>query len=358
MFRIAIALILSQGFATAADTWNVRIEVMFQPTPQARLQSQSWSRVFNQMGRTARFRSGFSGEKTRLEDSTAGRRKSVLAVGLLNRDGTLSFTGRTFRLTQPKPLQEWLDRLGQHGARGPASESATWGLTEDQFTTVLQLLGRRVKQPIRLNSAVTVIDSLELSPRFNVVFEDSARRQITSVPGPDESTTAFSGLTTGSVLAACLARYGLGFRPESDDKGDFILRVVKGGEADNLFPVGWRSTRPIMHVLPRLGTVIPVNLEDRPLDLLARQIGDELRIEHFFSDYALRVAQKDPKKLIYSRPPSRVTVQQLIDSVSTKHDIGISPRTDEAGNVFLWITSRDEYNAFRKRFANAVPPPK
>ena len=132
MFRIAIALILSQGFATAADTWNVRIEVMFQPTPQARLQSQSWSRVFNQMGRTARFRSGFSGEKTRLEDSTAGRRKSVLAVGLLNRDGTLSFTGRTFRLTQPKPLQEWLDRPRvtphwmhqQRGTHGPKQSLA------------------------------------------------------------------------------------------------------------------------------------------------------------------------------------------------------------------------------------------
>ena len=357
MFRSVTVLLLFTGIATAADTWNVRIEVMFQPTPQARLQSQSWSRVFNQMGRTARFRSGFSGEKTRLQNSGVGRRKSVLAVGLLNRDGSLSFTGKKFRLDEPVPLKEWLGRLAQHGAKGPASESATWGLSEDEFTTVLQLLGRRVKQPIRLNSPVTVIDSLQLSSRFRVVFEDAARRQITSIPGPDESTSAYAGLTTGSVLAACLAKYGLGFRPESDGKGDFVLRVVKGGETDNLFPVGWRSTKPIMHVLPRLGTPVDVDLENRPLDLLARQIGDELRIPHFFADYALRVAGKQPRKLLYSRPPSRITVQQLMDSVSTKHQIGISPRTDEAGNVFLWITSRDEYNAFRKRFADAVPPP-
>lgn len=344
--------------AQDSQRWSVELEVMVQPSPRDRVNAQKWGNLLAQLGRRATFRQGQQGEKTRLEEIDRTGRKAMRAVGLMNRDGTLSFTGKVFRLSKPDELQAWIRELETHGPKGPADESATWGLSPDQLSDVLRRLGGLVTKPVDERSPVAIIDSLDLRSVFRVTYTDAARRRITTVAADAEPNSDYVGLTKGTVFAAALAQFGLGYRPKHADDGAFYLEVDAGDEGDNLFPVGWKSTTPITLLVPELSKRITVDLEEAvPLEGLINLIAQKLNQPVLYSDYDLKVAGIRPTEIEYSRKRSRLTVYSLIRTVSLSHHLGISLRTDEAGSVFLWVTTEEQEDAFKRRFAHVRPTP-
>lgn len=335
-----------------SDRYSLQVDILIQPVPSDRLRTQDWGKVFFNLGRRATFRKGRSGERTRLENKSTETRKSVLAVGILNRDGSISFGRETFTLRDTQPLAEWLSQLERFGAAGPPNESATWGLSDEQFSAVLKLLGTPVADPIDLRSPVESIDSLKLSSLFRIAFTDAARTAAARRSAAAGTTNDYIGLSKGSVLAAVLARNGLGFRPQADDRGNFTLEVDVGGEADNLYPVGWKNTSPITLVVPELAKAIPVDLQDAPLESLIEVIAAKLKRPHFYSTWELSEAGMDVTRIKYTRKPDKLTLYSLIDIIGKTHHLGLSLRTDETGNIFLWVTTEAEAKAFRERFAH------
>lgn len=338
--------------AQRSEKYSLQVEVLIQPIPSDRLRTQEWGNVFFNLGRRATFRQGRNREKTRIEDTSSETRKSVRVVGIMNRDGSISFHGQKFTLKAPKPLAQWLTKLEEFGPKGPPNESSTWGLSDEQFTAVLKLLGEPVTAPVKLHSAPESLESLQLSPLFRVTFTESARKRAVPSGNRQDTTTDYAGLTKGSVLAALLARSGLGFRPKADDRGNFIIEVDAGNEADNMYPVGWKNTAPITLVVPELSKSIPVTLEDAPLASLITVIAQNLKRPHFYSTFELGVAGLDAQKIKYSRKPDKITLFNLMNIIGKTHHLGLSLRTDEAGSVFLWVTTEAEAKAFRDRFAH------
>ncbi|MEQ9409672.1 MAG: hypothetical protein RIK87_18195 [Fuerstiella sp.] len=353
---VVLGILIAPRAAGQERSYRLQLEILIQPLPAYQLHAQTWGRVLYGIDRRATFRAGRAGEKPRIENDDAGGRRTVMVVGLMNRDGSLSFGGQTFVSTRPEPLAAWLKQLELYGAEGPPNESATWGLNDDQFTEVLKLLGQPVTEPVRRRSAVDVIDSFELPPKFRVTFTEAARGRLFR-NGEREDSQDYKGLTKGSMLAAALADFGLGFRPKVNDSGGYLIEVDAGNESDNMYPVGWKNTSPITLVVPELAKSIPVDLEDAPLDALIDVIADKLKLPRFYSGFALDVAGKDPTKIKYSRKPDKLTLYNLIDIIGKTYNIGISLRTDEIGNVFLWVTTEEDYKAFRKRFAHVRPAP-
>ena len=355
-FSLLSALVLT-ATASAQQKYNLQVEVMVMPTPTNRLDAQKWGNALFRINRRATFRKGQPGEKTRVEEPQDALRKTVKAVGLMNRDGSISFTGRTFTIVQIEALEKWLNNLESYGAGGPPNESSTWGLSNDQLTEVLKLLGEQVSESVDLQSPVTAIDSLQLPKVFRVTFTEAASKR-DAASGSLKPTDDFLGLTKGSVLAASLAQFGLGFRPKVDDNGKYFLEVDAGNESHNMFPVGWKNTSPITLVVPELAKSMIVELEKPvPLTGLIDIIARKIRRPHFYSSHELAVARKDLSRIMYTRKRDRITPYTLIGVVGKTHNIGISIRTDEAGSVFLWVTSENDYNAFRKRFSHIKPAP-
>ncbi len=355
---LAIASISdTRAQAQAPRKYPVQIEVLIQPLPAYRLHTQKWGQVFYEMQRRATFRSGRTGEKTRVEESETGAQESVTAIGIMNRNGSITFRNQTFTITNPKPLIEWLEELEKYGAKGPPNESSTWGLNDKQFADVLKALSQRVTEPVSLTSVEDAIASLDLPNSFRIEFTAAGRQRAIRARANDELAKDFKGLTKGSVLAATLARFGLGFRPKADDGSGFIIEIDAGNESSNLYPVGWQNNEPITLVVPELAKTIPVGLNDVPLDALIADIARKLKLPHFYSTFEIAASGKDVTKIKYSRKPDRITPYELMSIVSKTHHLGLSLRTDEAGNVFLWITTEDDYQAFRKRFAHAAPKP-
>ncbi|MCP4173132.1 MAG: hypothetical protein GY758_20430 [Fuerstiella sp.] len=334
----------------AQQAFALQVEVLTQPLPGVGRHTQQWARVFQEMGRRARFRGGRNGEKSRLEDTGVRGRNSVRAVGILQTDGSLVFQDRRFVTTNLKPLEGWLLRLETYGADGPPNESPTWGLTEEQYTIVLRRLRETVNTPLDVRTPMELIDSLKLPSDLQVTFTDAGRQRAFPRNTISRTTDAYKGLSKGSVLAAALTQFGLGFRPKAGSGAGFRIEVDAGTEADNMFPVGWKNKAPITTVAPALAKSVSVDLEGAELDVLIQVIAERLEVPYFYSHFALLSNGTDVSSVKYSRKPDRLSLFRLMDIIGKKHDMGLSLRTDEAGHLFLWVTTADEHNAFRRRF--------
>ena len=347
---LGAACCLSPTSIVAQQKYSLQIEVLTQPLPGVGRSTQQWAEVFLAMGRRARFRGGRNGEKSRLEDSGSDRQRAVKAVGILNGDGSLTFMDHQFVTTNLKPVEEWLQRLETFGAAGPPNESPTWGLNEEQYSAVLKQLSELVKTPLDVSTPVELIDSLSLPPGYQVTFTDAGRQRAFPRTTIRRTTDSYKGLSKGSVLAAALSQYGLGFRPKSSPAGGFLIEVDAGTESDNLFPVGWKNTAPITTVAPGLAKSVAVDLDGADLDVLIQLIAERLKVPYFYSHFALLSNGTDVSTLKYSRKPDKLSLFRLMDIIGKKNNLSLSLRTDEAGHLFLWVTTADEHKAFRKRF--------
>ncbi|APZ91126.1 hypothetical protein [Fuerstiella marisgermanici] len=362
-FLICLAFIIGTGpaFGQKDDPrqrrFPVQLEVLVQPQLTYRQHTQKWGGVFYELQQRATFRSGRTGEKTEVKETDRGGQPAVTAIGIMNRNGSITFGDKTFTINDPQPLKEWLQSLEEFGAGGPPNESSTWGLNDKQFAEVLTMLGQRVTEPVALTSLDDAVASLQLPAAFTVTPTPAAQARAARMRTDDQPTNDFKGLTKGSVLAITLAQFGLGFRPKAGPGGGYVIEIDVGNESDNMYPVGWQNTEPIVLVVPELAKTTEVELEGANVDALIALLARTLKLPHFYSTYEIAASGTDVSTLTYSRKPGKLTPFRLMKIIGTTFKLGLSLRTDEAGSVFLWVTTEDEYQAFRKRFAHATPKP-
>ena len=91
------------------------------------------------------------------------------------------------------------------------------------------------------------------------------------------------------------------------------------------------------------------------MNSLVGAIADKLAIPYFSSTYALTANSLDINSLKYTRRDDRISPARLLTAVGDKLELGFDVRVDEAGNMFLWVTTAADAKAFRHRFAHIVP---
>lgn len=353
---IAVLLTPTAEAQIQTGRFPVRIEVLIQPTVQQNLASRRWVPIFQQLGQTATFRSGRTGERVSLIETDTAGRKGVRVIGLLNNDGTIRFPGKTFSSSKPNEVANWLTKLKLHGARGPVDEDATWGLSNDDFKQVVQLLAAPTITAVSDDSVTAAIESLDLLQVFQIQFTEEASLKMS---GPasrigDQSPDC-SQLSKGSALAVVLAQFGLGFRPKRGTDGRYILEIDVGNEDDNLYPIGWKNEAPVTIVVKNLVKRFDVSLEDQNANLVIQLLAKKLELPFAYASADLIKASKNPDALKYSRKSGKTSAYRLIESIEARHGLGISFRTDEAGQVFLWVTTKENEKAFDQRFAHVKP---
>lgn len=339
----------------------LEIDVLTQRELAYQRHTQRWLPVFQRIQRRVTFRGPRPGDRIGLQNIDRNGRMSVKVTGLMNRDGTIVFPDhaakrQTFSLTEPDALSLWLEKVEEFGAMGPPRDNPTWGLTTEQFKTVLKLLSEPVSQPISMKSSVEAIDSLDLPSVFRVTYTDEARKRAFAPAGSQQSYERLNGYSKGSALAVTLAQFGLGFRPLPESDAGFVLQVDAGDETDNMFPVGWNSTTSVLKLVPKLSvSVQQQKLNEVDLDGLIQLLADTIELPHFYSSFSLSVAGVEPEEIKFSRDADRISPYNLMRTIGLSHNMGFDVRSDEAGKVFLWVTTRDEYLHFRQRFSRNPP---
>ncbi|MEP3477915.1 MAG: hypothetical protein ABJZ55_01590 [Fuerstiella sp.] len=354
--------LLATLFSSTADAqiqrarFPVVIEVMTQPTVQQNVMMRRWQPIFEQLGQTVNFRSGRNGERVSLLETNNSGGKGVRVIGLLNADGTIRFPGKTFSMNSPRTVADWLARLKQYGARGPVNEDLTWGLGTEDFKQILVLLKAPAGESVATESVTAAIESLNLQSDFRIQFTAKARvlaaGQASQIA---DLTPDCSRLSKGSALAVVLAQSGLGFRPKKGSGGRFLLEVDVGDEGDNLYPIGWKNEAPITIAVKNLVKRFDISLEDQNANLVIQLLAKKLELPFAYASRELVEANKNPDDLKYSRKSGKTSAYRLIESIEARFDLGISFRTDEAGQLFLWVTTKENEKAFDQRFAHVKP---
>ena len=350
---VVAGLLVGSPVHAQQSGFPLQIEIITEPQPSFQLNARQWAEAMQKLEQRATFRQGRNGDRTTVEDAEVGRDKVVKIVGILNRDGSITFRGQRFQLNDLEPMKAWLAKLEKYGAAGPPNENPTWGLSEEQYSDLLKLLGKAVDVPVDLSGPMAAVDSLKLPAAFSYRFTDEARKLAFSKAAQiGDETIDFVGLSKGTSLAIALAQFGLGFRALPNPAGGFFIEIDAGGEDSNMYPIGWVNKTPITVAVPALAKSVPVDLVDAQLDGLIELIAQKLTLRHLYSAARLQAEGIDPTVIKYSRKPEKLSPYSLMRNIGNSYKIGMDLRTDEAGTIFLWITTESEYKAFRKRFAN------
>ena len=329
------------------------VEVLIQSQPSYRVKSQEWGRVFQELGYSVKFREPRAGEVPRVEDLDRDDYLATRVVAAMAADGTIRIGNQKFDIESTKQLTLALEEIQRHGAKGPPDSSPTWGLTDEQFKEVTRLLGVPVENPVELQSSILAVESVGLPTNMRIKFTDAARQPALSQrPESAPETIELQGFTKGSAIAIVLAQYGLGFRPRYVAPGHYDMEIDRGNESNNLWPIGWKPEQSFSEILPAYFRAIPLDVEDVAVHSLVGAISEKIGVPAFSSAYALTAKQLNINTLKYTRKDDRISPARLLTAVGDKLELGFDVRVDEAGKMFLWVTTAEDAKAFRHRFAH------
>lgn len=332
---------------------TVELDVLIQSAPNYRVKAQEWGRLFQELGYTPKFRQPKPGEEIRIEDVVLGDRVSVRIVCGMSPDGSIRIGRQKFTLADSNRLHVFLDELRDYGSGGPPERNPTWGLSEKQLMEIMKLLSEPVTNVVQLQSPLVAVESLGLPEGVKLTFADSAReRALGRRPESAPEELDLKGCSKGSSMAILLAQYGLGFRPQRIAANRFELQIDAGGEANNLWPAGWKTQETVATILPAYLKSIPVDVKDAEVSALLNVVSERLKIPVFQSGFELTSAGKNLDELTYSRSEKKIAPSRLLTSIGDKHQLGFDVRVDEGGKLFLWATTAEESAAFRARFAH------
>ncbi len=331
---------------------TLEVEVLVQSLPSYRIKSQEWGRAFQELGYSVKFRAPRAGEAPRVEDLDGDDFLATRVVAAMAADGSIRIGKQKFDIESTKLLTQALDEIQRHGAKGPPDSNPTWGLTDEQFQEVTHLLGVPVENPVELQSSILAVESVGRPASMRLKFTAAARLQaVAQRPESAPETIELQGFTKGSAIAIILAQYGLGFRPRYVAPGQYDLEIDLGNESSNLWPIGWKPVQSFSEILPAYFRAIPLDVEDVEVSALVGAISEKIEVSHFSSAYALSAKGLNMNTLKYTRKDDRISPARLLTAVGDKLELGFDVRVDEAGKLFLWVTTSDEAKAFRNRFS-------
>lgn len=338
---------------TTAVRRTLDLEVLIQSQTSYRLRAQEWGRVLQDLGYSVKFREARAGEAPGVEDRNDGDLLQTRVVAGMAADGSLRVGSQRFTLDTTQPLVNWLEEIRLYGANGPPNANPTWGLSDEQFREVTQLLAQPVANSIELQSPVLAIEAIGLPSKMRMKFTDASRalalgRKPESLPASIE----LQGFSRGTAIAIVLAQYGLGFRPKYVAPGQYDIEIDRGDESSNLWPVGWKPEQSYSEILPAYLKAIPLDVDDVEVAQLVAAVADKLQLPWFSSSHALHGKGLHISTLKYTRKSDRISPVRLLTAVGDKLHLGFDVRVDEAGKLFLWATTEDDASAFRNRFAH------
>ena len=338
---------------TASSPRLLDVEVVIQSQTSHRLKAQEWGRVLQGLGYTVKFREARPGDVTGVEDLEEGGLLQTRIVAGMVQDGAIQIGKQRFTADNPEPLLRFFEEVKTYGAGGPPNANPSWGLSPDQFREVTQLLAQPVTESIELRSSVLAIEAIGLPGNMRMLFTDASRslalgRQPASLP----ESLELQGFSKGTAIAIVLAQYGLGFRPKPVGPGRYDLEIDRGDETSNLWPVGWKPEQSYSEILPAYLKAIPLDVEDVEVDKLIGAVAEKLQLPFYTSNFVLHASKLNLSELKYTRKNVRISPFRLLTAVGDKLELGFDVRVDEAGKMFLWVTTAGDAAAFRHRFAH------
>jgi hypothetical protein len=335
------ALVLGR-VPTAAFAADVRIELeLVTESGFPMTGSHQWSRFLAELDfDRVRIRGAARGGRPAIETTGPATARSYLVTGVLSSRNQLRLPGGTFTLRDKAGLQDWIRRLAEDGEDGLTEDRVAFGLTPQQLIAVHESLGTKVRAPMqgeRLEAAIATIVQ-DADQRLAI---DADVAGLIREGGVVQDQV--QGLASGTSLAALLRPLGLGFAPVSSPGGTVQLRVMADREATESWPVGWPPSKvqakPI-DLVPKLFERLEVEIADTPLAEVLAAVQQRLNVPLLVDHLALARRQIDPAGARVSFSQPRTYYWRILDQTTRQAGLKVEVRVDEAGQPFLWLTTR------------------
>lgn len=326
--------------ATKPATKNTIIEFeLLQGTDGSGLHSQQWLKTLEPLNVSIRIHRPQLDEKPDLKQRDTGNTRYITAVGTLTASGKIEFPSQSFGLGDAAKLKAWIEELRAYGIQGSPQGQPLWGLTKEQFTRLYDSLVKPIAFETLDQPVSQVVAKLPLPPQHPIHWSADSMQALAKRGDGAKVRQELKGLSVATALSVALNDTGLGFRPNRTGSGDIELKVEPRDLKSDQWPVGWPVQRQTFKAAPKLYAMVPVELADVELLDVLNAIS-QLSETPVLIDYnELDSKQIHLDKIKVSFPRKTTTWTIAIRQVIAPQKLTSEIWQDEAGRVFVWITT-------------------
>lgn len=303
------------------------------------LYSQQWLRLLEPLNVSLRIHSPNVDDKPDLKERETATARYVTVTGMLSNSGKIEFPGRSFGLGDSDKLTKWIEDLRAYGIQGSPQDQPLWGLTKEQFAKFYDSLLKPVDFETRDLPLSKVVAKLPLPPQHPLHWSADAMQLLAKRGDRATLRQELKGLSVATVLAIALNDNGMGFRPNRTGKGEIELFVDLRDVKSDQWPIGWPVQRQSNKAAPKLYAMIPIELSDVDLSDVLNAISQlsETPVLVDYNELDARQIQLDKVKVSFPRKTTTwtIAIRQLIAPQKLTSEVW----QDEAGSVFVWITT-------------------
>jgi hypothetical protein len=323
----------------------IRVEILTQGI-DATTNPQEWGRAFEEIGITCRVRQGTREDMPSIAEEVSGEVRRIEVVGILDRQGTITFPDVAFSLAEQVEFRNWFAELERYGIQGSPAGQANWGLDEAQLVELLGHLAQPIEVEVKGLPMGQAIDQLPFPEGMELNFGSgsSAPADVGLAPGPRFDAESFvvnevRGLSLGTGLAILLAEEGLGFHPRRNPDGSVDLDVISlAGELEP-WPIGWDvgDSTPRDQLFPTLFEFFPVTIEDVSLLQTLTVISERSEVPVLIDHRACAARDIDISGIRITVVEEQSAWGLVIRRVVSQARLTFDYRLDEADKGFIWI---------------------
>ena len=322
----------------APKTTIVEMELL-QETGGGGLHAQKWLKVLEPLDVSLRVHRPIAADKPEMKEREAGNTRYVTAIGTLDRSGNILFPDRTFSLNDTVKLTEWIEELRTFGVKGTPVGQPLWGMTDEQFASLYDKILQPIDFPTEDLPLKELISKLPLPSEFPLRWSSDASDRLQQRGDRTRIRQELKGFSTALVLALALNENELGFRPNRTPSGAIELLVEPRNTKSDQWPIGWPVQKQTFKAAPKLYAMVPIELNDAELSEVISAIS-ELSETPILIDYVeLDAKQIDLEKIRVSFPRKMTSWGLALRQLVVPQRLTREFWQDEAGRVFVWITT-------------------
>lgn len=353
LFASAQSLVAQAPTGTAptstADKTLLEVEILFPAIGVDPLMAQTWRKIFEEIGESVRIRQPLPSDAPKVEELQRGPFRLVRVVGELDRTGTVTFPGKSFRSNQTRQLAEYLQELKIYGAQGSPVGKPLWGLTKEQFERIYGQLALPVEESTQGETFDVVLKRIptgSLQLAFHSSVEEQAARTQTEILDGE-----LKGLTAGTSLAFALSQQGLGFHPQRIPGGEIRLMVQSLTDIPNPWPIGWPlpEDRRRDEVVPGMFKKVETGVNESPLQVVLKVLESQSGTHILLDRRACLAKELDPDTIMVSYPRRKTAWSLILSHVVVNSHMTMHYRQDEAGTGFMFINPFAGYRPPEKK---------
>lgn len=324
------------GQTVVAQTRIIEIEVSADQRAELHTQ-QRWMEALSEIGADrVRSRTNPVGRPD-IKEYSSGKTVVVKVKGVI--DGNqLIVPGHRFFIGDQAGMRDFVQQLKDDGSKVTLAEKKAFGLTSEQLVALYQRLSRPVETSTLQQPAAEVLKLLLGQSGMETEWSESARK---AVRGENVVSEELQGVSTGTALAAVLRPLGLVMVPQRKQGGVTKLHLIDSRSADEHWPVGWPTDKPLTAYQPKLFDRQNIAIRDYQLDQALAALQRRVAVPFLFDQNSLARAgielDKTEVTLVRENLAYMVAIQKLLSQ--SRPRMRAELRLDEAGKPFLWFST-------------------